>query len=240
MSRPITPEELESLARVGELDALPDGGPPSFPSPSTPMLSFASTAAGLCLAGSCTPRLSPGGGRRCLRGRGEHGRFIPHRRSGILLVRASAPAPWRPERSAEAPAPGAPIQAGRLAPGRCHHGCSRADTIRRRADPEYPEARAQADALNAAYRSVWRDEATVEAAARANGLTAYELQGEPQAVWLMTHPQPTADGTCYGLRTGEGTATVAVKFLPIDGCEPKQQTVIRGLVAGKTCSPANG
>ena len=94
--------------------------------------------------------------------------------------------------------------------------------------PDYPEARARADSLNAAYQSVWRGEASVEAAARAHGLTFHELPVGERTVWMLTHPQPTAGGTCYGLRTGGGLATVAVKFVPIDGCQPQQQTVLVG------------
>ena len=94
--------------------------------------------------------------------------------------------------------------------------------------PDYPEARAQADTLDAAYRSIWRNDRSVEAAASAYGLNACEFPVGQRAVWVMTHPQPTAGGTCYGLRTGGGMATVAVKFVPIDGCEPQQGTVFEG------------
>lgn len=95
--------------------------------------------------------------------------------------------------------------------------------------PDYPEARAQADTLNAAYRSVWGGNVSVEAAAGAYGLNAYELPVGQRVVWMMTHPQPTTGGTCYGLRTGGGMATVAVKFAPMDGCEPQQGTAVQGV-----------
>ena len=95
--------------------------------------------------------------------------------------------------------------------------------------PDYPEARAQADSLNAAYRSVWSGDASIETAAAAHGLDVYELPVGQRVVWMMTHPQPTAGGTCYGLRTGGGMATVAVKFVPIAGCEPQQRTVFEGI-----------
>ncbi len=83
-----------------------------------------------------------------------------------------------------------------------------------------PEAQALADRLNAAYQSVWRGDASLEAAAIANGLVVYEFPVEGRTISVVTHSQPTADGTCYGLRTGGGVATVAVRFAPTDGCVP--------------------
>jgi hypothetical protein len=88
------------------------------------------------------------------------------------------------------------------------------------ATAEYPEAQALADRLNAAYQSVWRGDASLEAAAIADGLVVYEFPVEGRTISVLTHSQPTADGTCYGLRTGGGFATVAVRFAPTDGCVP--------------------
>jgi len=88
------------------------------------------------------------------------------------------------------------------------------------ATAEYPEARALADRLNAAYQSVWQGDASLEAAAIADGLRVYEFPVEDRTISVLTHPQPTADGTCYGLRTGGGLATDAVRFAPTDGCVP--------------------
>ena len=93
--------------------------------------------------------------------------------------------------------------------------------------PDYPEAQAQADVLNAAYRSVWSGDATVEAAAVAHGLSVHELPAGERATSVLTYPQPAAGGTCYGLRTGGGLATVAVKFAQTDGCVPSQRTAFQ-------------
>lgn len=88
------------------------------------------------------------------------------------------------------------------------------------ATADYPEAQALADRLNAAYQSEWRGDTSLEAAAIADGLRLYEFPIEGRTISVLTHPQPTADGTCYGLRTGGGFATDAVRFAPTDGCVP--------------------
>lgn len=95
------------------------------------------------------------------------------------------------------------------------------------ATPDYPEARAQADRLDAAYQSVWRGDASPEAAATEHGLSVYELPVGDRMTSLMTHAEPTAGGTCYGMRMGDGLATVAVKFAPTDGCGPHRGTAFR-------------
>lgn len=89
------------------------------------------------------------------------------------------------------------------------------------ATPDYPEARVQADRLDTAYRSVWLDDASPEAAAIANDLHLYEFPVDGRTVSVLTHAQSTSDGTCYGLRLGGGFATVAVRFAPTDGCVPQ-------------------
>ena len=86
---------------------------------------------------------------------------------------------------------------------------------------EYPEARALADRFDAAYASVWRGDTSLEAAAAADGLSVYQFPFEERTISVLTHPQPTANGTCYGLKTGGGQATVAVKFVPTNGCVPQ-------------------
>lgn len=98
------------------------------------------------------------------------------------------------------------------------------------ATPDYPEARAQADSLNSAYRSILSGEASIEAAGSAEGLLVYEFPTEDRTVSVLTHAQPTAAGTCYGLRLGGGLATLAVEFAPTDGCVPQGRSAFR--VAG--------
>lgn len=98
------------------------------------------------------------------------------------------------------------------------------------ATPDYPEARAQADRLSSAYRSISSGEASIEAAASAEGLLVYEFPVGERTVSVLTHAQPTAAGTCYGLRVGGGLATLAVEFAPTDGCVPQGRSAFR--VAG--------
>jgi hypothetical protein len=86
---------------------------------------------------------------------------------------------------------------------------------------EYPEARALADRFDAIYASVWRGDTSLEAAAEADGLRVYQFPFDERTISVLTDPQPTAHGTCYGLRTGGGQATVAVKFVPTNGCVPQ-------------------
>ena len=98
------------------------------------------------------------------------------------------------------------------------------------ATPDYPEARAQADRLNSAYRSISNGEASIEAVASTEGLLVYEFPAGERTVSVLTHAQPTAAGTCYGLRLGGGFATLAVEFAPTDGCVPQGRSAFR--VAG--------
>ena len=88
-------------------------------------------------------------------------------------------------------------------------------------NPDYPEARAQADGLDAAYRSVWSSETSVADAADDEGLLVFEFPAGDQTITVLTHAQPTAAGMCYGLRLGGGFGTDAVRFLPSDGCVPQ-------------------
>ena len=95
------------------------------------------------------------------------------------------------------------------------------------ATPDYPEARAHADSLNSAYRSILSGEASIEAAASAEGLVVHEFPAGERTVSVLTHAQPTAAGTCYGLRLGGGFATLAVEFAPTDGCVPQGRSAFR-------------
>ena len=88
---------------------------------------------------------------------------------------------------------------------------------------DYPEARAQADRLDAAYRAVWGDDVSIKAAASAEGLLVYEFPAGERTISVLTHAQPTAAGTCYGLRLGGGFGSEAVRFLPTDGCVPQSR-----------------
>jgi hypothetical protein len=88
---------------------------------------------------------------------------------------------------------------------------------------DYPEARVQADRLEAAYRSVWGGDVSIETAARAENLLVYEFPAAERTISVITHAEPTAAGTCYGLRLGGGFAAEAVRFLPTDGCVPQSR-----------------
>lgn len=87
----------------------------------------------------------------------------------------------------------------------------------------YPEARAQADRLSAAFRSVATDESAIADAAEEAGLLVYEFPAGDRTVMVLTHAQPTAAGTCYGLRFGGGLGSEAVRFSSTDGCAPESR-----------------
>ena len=87
----------------------------------------------------------------------------------------------------------------------------------------YPEARAQADRLSAAYRSVGTGDTALEDAAEGAGLLTYEFPTEDRTVVVLTHAQPTEAGLCYGLRLGGGFGSEAVRFRSTDGCVPQSR-----------------
>ena len=90
-------------------------------------------------------------------------------------------------------------------------------------NPDYPEARVQADRLDTAYRSVWGDDVSIETAASAEGLDLYQFPAGERTISVLTHSQPTTAGMCYGLRLGGGFGTEAVRFLPTEGCVPQSR-----------------
>jgi hypothetical protein len=94
-------------------------------------------------------------------------------------------------------------------------------------NPEHPEANALADRLTSAYRAIWRGEASVEATASAEDLAVFEFPAGERSISVLTHTQPTAAGTCYGLRFGGGETTIAIKFTSSSGCVPfhEQSTI---------------
>lgn len=92
------------------------------------------------------------------------------------------------------------------------------------ATADYPEARALADRLEAALQPVWRGATSLEDVAVSNDLRLYQFTVDGQTTSVLTHPQPTAFGTCYGMRTGGGLVTAAVRFAPTDGCVPQGRT----------------
>ena len=94
-------------------------------------------------------------------------------------------------------------------------------------NPDYPEASAIAERLNAAYRSVWSGGVSIEAAASAEDLVVYQYPAGEGTVSVLTHAQPTAAGTCYGMRMGDGLATLVVEFAPTDGCVPQGRSAFR-------------
>lgn len=85
----------------------------------------------------------------------------------------------------------------------------------------YPEARAIADRLDNAYGLVWGGDVSIETAAVTENLIVYAFPVGDRTISVLTHAQPTAAGTCYGLRLGGGFGTEAVRFLPHDGCVPQ-------------------
>lgn len=87
-------------------------------------------------------------------------------------------------------------------------------------NPGYPEARAIADRLDAAYALVWQDEVALEEAAIANGMRVYDFSLSGRSVSVLVVPQPSSLGKCCGLRLGGGLYVAAVRFAPTDGWVP--------------------
>jgi hypothetical protein len=87
---------------------------------------------------------------------------------------------------------------------------------------EHPEARDVADRIDAAWRSVTDGSTSPEEAATAAGLRVrhFEVGGRPRTI--ITTAEPTAAGTCYAIRFGEGVVTQVgtVAVDPDSGCEP--------------------
>ena len=86
------------------------------------------------------------------------------------------------------------------------------------ANRDFPEAQARAASLQAAFELVWRGDASLGSAAIAKDLRAYEYPLGERTISVMVHPEPTAAGTCYGVRTGGGLDTVSVRFTATDDC----------------------
>jgi hypothetical protein len=89
------------------------------------------------------------------------------------------------------------------------------------ANPDFAEAGSQVERLDAAYQAVWSGDASIEAAAAAEGLRVHDYPLGERTVSIMVHPEPTAAGTCYGLRMGGGLSTGAVRFAATDDCTPQ-------------------
>jgi hypothetical protein len=89
------------------------------------------------------------------------------------------------------------------------------------ANPDFAEARSQTERLDAAYQTVWSGDASLETAANAEGLRVHDYPLGERTVSIMVHPEPTAAGTCYGLRMGGGFGTDAVRFAATDDCTPQ-------------------
>ncbi len=86
------------------------------------------------------------------------------------------------------------------------------------ATADYPEAQALADRLLATYEPVWRGDISPDDLSVPDGLRLFEFPIEERTVSVLTHTQPTAENTCYALRTGGGFITTAVRFAPTEGC----------------------
>ncbi|MDJ0923441.1 MAG: hypothetical protein QNJ77_02675 [Acidimicrobiia bacterium] len=89
---------------------------------------------------------------------------------------------------------------------------------------DYPEARSEADRLQDVLESVWQGDISIEDAAIPDGVRLYDFTVGGRTTWVLTHSQPTAAGTCYGMRTGGGMVTLAVRFAPTDGCVPQSHS----------------
>lgn len=96
---------------------------------------------------------------------------------------------------------------------------------RREATADFPEAKVLADQIQVLVDPVWRGEVAFEDIATPADLRIYEVDVGGRSAWLVTHAQPTAHGTCYGLRSGGGLVSAAVRFAPTDGCLPQANTV---------------
>lgn len=88
------------------------------------------------------------------------------------------------------------------------------------ATADYPEARSLADRIQAFVLPVWQGEASFAEAVIPDDLRLYEFDINGRTTWIVTHPEPTAHHTCYGLRTGGGLISAAVRFAPTEGCVP--------------------
>lgn len=85
-------------------------------------------------------------------------------------------------------------------------------------NPDFAEAQAHAAGLQASFERVWRGDASLESAAAAEGLRVYEYRLGERTVSVAVHPEPTAAGICYGMRTGGGLVTSAVRFVATYDC----------------------
>ncbi len=89
------------------------------------------------------------------------------------------------------------------------------------ANEDYPEARAIADRIQATWRSIVSEGADPDEAAASAGLRVFvfEAAGSPRTI--LTHPEPTAAGSCYAIRFGPGIVTDAGILLDTaPGCTP--------------------
>lgn len=93
------------------------------------------------------------------------------------------------------------------------------------ATADYPGARQLADHLEAVLEPVWRGESSMEDLALSTDLALYQFTDDGRTTSILTHVQPTAFGTCYGVRIGGGLVTASIRFTPtVDTCVPQGQT----------------
>lgn len=85
------------------------------------------------------------------------------------------------------------------------------------ANDAYPEPRGYADRIQSVFERVSREGAPLLETTEAAGLALFSPASAPPGVVVVTHPEPTEQGWCYGLRLGVGVVTAAVRFPPAEG-----------------------
>lgn len=94
-------------------------------------------------------------------------------------------------------------------------------------NPAYPEPREIADRIHDAWLRVVVDDVGADEAAEQARLRAYTYDTPDRTITVITHPEPTAAGTCYAVRFGPGIGErVGVLDEPTDGCTPRPPGVL--------------
>lgn len=93
------------------------------------------------------------------------------------------------------------------------------------ANVDYPEARAVADRLDSAWRSILGG-SDPEVTATAAGLRLHTFETDGRSLMVLTLSEPTSTGLCYAIRFGPGILSVAgILEEPGPGCTPQSPGV---------------
>lgn len=93
------------------------------------------------------------------------------------------------------------------------------------ANVDYPEARAVADRLDSAWRSIL-DGSDAEQTATEADLRVYTYEVDGRSLVVLAPLEPTSTGLCYAIRFGSGILTVGgVLEEPGEGCTPQPSGV---------------